>query len=277
MTRIHKEDRALVAAAHPDDETLGAGGIIQRVLKTGARVKVIYLTHGDHNEIASLFYQGRPMLTKSDFIRSGKIRKGEALQAMRGLGLEAEDLVFLGYPDLGLLPIWNKHRGKDKPFRSFLTRMNRVPYKEDFSYGKLYKAENIVSDLKRILDGYKPTRVFVPAIFDAHPDHQAVYLYVNAALADGGGPRPAVHLYLVHAPRWPDPRGERPHLRLEEPLHCAWAGEWEWFSFDLAPDEIEGKRKALLCYKSQMAYSRNFLLSFVRSNELFAKKRKDGS
>src|SRR5215471_1540498 len=39
--------RLLVVAPHPDDETLGAGGLIQRVHATGGSVKVVYLTDGD--------------------------------------------------------------------------------------------------------------------------------------------------------------------------------------------------------------------------------------
>src|SRR5262245_15878805 len=39
--------RLLLVAPHPDDETLGAGGLIQRVQATGGVVKVVYLTDGD--------------------------------------------------------------------------------------------------------------------------------------------------------------------------------------------------------------------------------------
>ena len=68
-------DRVLIVAPHPDDEALGAGGLIQSAVDSGADVKVVYLTHGDHNEIASIFYQKRPLLTKSDFVRSGQVRR----------------------------------------------------------------------------------------------------------------------------------------------------------------------------------------------------------
>lgn len=37
----------LVVAPHPDDETLGAGGLMQRVHAAGGDVSVVYLTDGD--------------------------------------------------------------------------------------------------------------------------------------------------------------------------------------------------------------------------------------
>ena len=43
-------DRVLVLAPHPDDESLACGGIIQRALARGARVRIVFLTYGDNNE-----------------------------------------------------------------------------------------------------------------------------------------------------------------------------------------------------------------------------------
>ena len=42
-----ENDRILVLAPHPDDETLGAGGVIQRALEAKAHVKIVFLTYGD--------------------------------------------------------------------------------------------------------------------------------------------------------------------------------------------------------------------------------------
>ena len=40
---INSGDRVLVVAAHPDDETLAAAGVIQAALASGAKVKVLGL------------------------------------------------------------------------------------------------------------------------------------------------------------------------------------------------------------------------------------------
>lgn len=44
---ISRATRLMVFSPHPDDETLGAGGLIQRVLKSGGRVKVVFMTSGE--------------------------------------------------------------------------------------------------------------------------------------------------------------------------------------------------------------------------------------
>jgi len=40
-------ERILILAPHPDDETLGCGGTIQKALLQGKTVKVVFLTSGD--------------------------------------------------------------------------------------------------------------------------------------------------------------------------------------------------------------------------------------
>src|SRR5437660_6708826 len=39
--------RLLIVAPHPDDEALGAGGLIQRVVAAGGSVRVVLITSGD--------------------------------------------------------------------------------------------------------------------------------------------------------------------------------------------------------------------------------------
>src|SRR2546430_10087895 len=43
---VKRGERLLVLAPHPDDETLGAGGLIQRVLARGGTVRVVLVTAG---------------------------------------------------------------------------------------------------------------------------------------------------------------------------------------------------------------------------------------
>lgn len=258
-------------APHPDDETLGAGGLIQATLEAGGDVKVVYLTHGDFNEIASLFFQKKPLLSKSDFIKSGLIRRKEAIDAMSALGLDQKNLVFLGYPDLGTLRIWEKHWGETKPLRSFITRINKVPYKDDFSYGRPYRGENIMDDIEKILLLYRPTHILVTPPFDLNTDHQAAYLYLHVALFNLQGKidSPKLLTYLIHAHRWPSPRKYKPQDSLRSPLHLQDYEDLKKIIFDLPPAQVLLKKDALLKYKSQMAYSRNFMLSFARTNEVF--------
>src|SRR5437667_9363362 len=64
---ITAEDRIVVVAPNPDDEVLGAGGVIQQACAAGAEVHVIYLTSGDHNQIAFKLYQLRLHLSPRQY------------------------------------------------------------------------------------------------------------------------------------------------------------------------------------------------------------------
>ena len=267
-----ESDRILVIAPHPDDEALGAGGILQSAKVANARVKIIYLTNGEANEISSLFYQKRPLLIRSDFLKNGLTRQNEAVDAMSFLGLRPEDQVFLGYPDGGTLNIWIKYWGNSKAFRSLFTRFNKVPYTGDFSYGHAYKGDEIVHDLERVFLSFEPTHIFVTAPFDLNTDHQAAYLYATVALLDLEEqlkPAPQVHLYVVHAHHWPEPKNYLPEKPLAIPQHIDWQDQVRWDIYPLRPEQVSKKKEAILNYKSQIAYKKKFLLSFARANELF--------
>ncbi|WP_037347841.1 PIG-L family deacetylase [Sciscionella sediminilitoris] len=49
----HDIDRIIVVAAHPDDETLGAGGLLAHARRTGIPVTIVVATDGEHSHPAS--------------------------------------------------------------------------------------------------------------------------------------------------------------------------------------------------------------------------------
>lgn len=79
----------VVVAPHPDDETLGCGGMLAWAAGQGALVHVVFLTDGEHSHPEA----------KVDLRR---IRRGEALLAATRLGLLPQNIRFLGLPDAGL-------------------------------------------------------------------------------------------------------------------------------------------------------------------------------
>ncbi len=266
-----KQDRILIMAPHPDDETIGCSGVIQRALKAGAQVKVLYLTNGDHNEFAFLVYEKRPILFNAEFVRMGKIREEEAKKAMGLLGLKENDLIFLGYPDYGTDVMFFSYWDSSHPFSDKLTRQPYVPYKESPSYGAPYKPENLLADIKRVLLDYKPTKIFVSHPADVNGDHWAYYCYLQVALRDLRReiPEPKIYVYLVHAAGWPLPRHLHEGLTLQPYTKHFPEGLIKWSKLELTQDEINNKYKAMLAYKSQTCVSAFYLLSFVRRNELF--------
>src|ERR1043166_6341043 len=78
---ITSEDRLLILAPHEDDETLGAGGVIQQAVTARAAVRVVYLTYGDHNEWAFVRYRKWPWLTPGINRYMGGLRRKEAIAA----------------------------------------------------------------------------------------------------------------------------------------------------------------------------------------------------
>lgn len=76
-------------AAHPDDETVFAGGTLALLAQAGARVRMIWATRGEGGEAGD-----PPVCARADL---GAVREAEALCAARALGAEGGD--FLGYVD----------------------------------------------------------------------------------------------------------------------------------------------------------------------------------
>jgi len=274
MEPFTRDDRVVVFAPHPDDETIGCGGVIQQVLAAGGRAFVVFLTNGDHNQVAFKLYEKRIVLRPRDYIAMGELRRAEALEAAHALGVPRENLFFLGYPDGGTLKIWKEHWGAAPSYVNFLTRANRVPYPENLSYQAPYKGESILRDIETLLRRIRPTRVFVPHPADTNFDHRALYAFCVAALLDvgGTGPLPRIFPYLVHLGRWPVPPGYRPGTAAEPPGRLRDA-DIAWSSVNLAPEQTAAKRRAQLCYRSQKVARGSWLASFCRRNEIFGDYR----
>ena len=82
----------VVFAAHPDDEVLGAGGIIALLAAAGARLRVVAVTDGESS------HPGRRR-------RAGRAGGPPGAGAGRGagaLGADAAEVIRLGLPDAGL-------------------------------------------------------------------------------------------------------------------------------------------------------------------------------
>lgn len=82
-------DRLVVLAAHPDDETLGAGGLLSRLASRGVPVSVLIATDGEASH---------PQSPTHDAERLAVLRRDEARAALACTAPRAE-LSFLGIPD----------------------------------------------------------------------------------------------------------------------------------------------------------------------------------
>ena len=263
------EERLLILAPHPDDETLATGGLIQEALALDIPVRLCFFTMGDNNEIAFLFTRKHPVLMPGAVRSMGTLRQNEALAAATQLGLSTNEIVFLGYPDYGTLAIWNRHWRTVPPFRSMLTRATAVPYPRALTPGSAYAGEDILDDLEEVLRDFRPTHVFVSHPADHNVDHRALYLFTRVALWDleSEDIRPEILPGPVHFTQWPEPRRYHP-LSPAFPPHFL-DQQIAWREFSLAPFQVTNKLAALRRHHSQYLYSAPYLDSFVRKSELF--------
>ncbi len=83
----------LLLAPHPDDESIGAGGLLALLADAGVPVRVLFVTDGTRSHPTSREYPAP---------RLRALREQEALDALDALGLAPEAAAFLRHPDCGL-------------------------------------------------------------------------------------------------------------------------------------------------------------------------------
>jgi len=269
---ISQDTRLMIFSPHPDDESLGTGGLIQRVLRADGKVKVVFMTNGDGfpEGVEKQNHISRP--TAADYTRYGEERRLEAVKAVTTLGLKEHDVIFLGFPDGGLTYLLLKYRSHPMAYRSPFTGKNRPPVFEIVVPRTDYCGADLRKEVQRVLVDFRPNLVAVTPADDWHPDHSSTYFFVKQALlhvaAIHPNLKPRVLTFLIHYEQWPVDRGAGTGLRLNPPADFPGRVK-QWISFDLKPDEVETKRRAILKYHTQMLVMGRFLLSFSRSNELF--------
>jgi LmbE family N-acetylglucosaminyl deacetylase len=129
---------SLVLAPHPDDETLGCGIAIMRKLAASTSVWVVIVTDGRHSHHSAL-------ITASEL---AGIRRSEAVNACRVLGLDASKVRFLEYEDQAL--------SKDP-----------AP---------------LIEQLRTLITEIEPQEIYLPSAIDSNPDHRALNAAALAAI-----------------------------------------------------------------------------------------------
>jgi N-acetyl-1-D-myo-inositol-2-amino-2-deoxy-alpha-D-glucopyranoside deacetylase len=269
LADVSAVQRLLVIAPHCDDETISSAGLIQKVLRDGGQVRVVLVTNGDGSFTGTSVEFRRLYPGAADYIRAGSARQLESLAAMETLGVPPQDVIFLGYPDRGILSLWQKSWSSEKPWKSPFTLLTKSPYARTYNPQSVYSGESLLADLRSILRDFRPDTVVAPHPKDTHPDHWASGAFVALAIAaENAQPAPRLLCYLTHRADYPLPRGLHtiapllPPLRTVLPLAT-------WGKVGLAADSRDVKGVAVGRYESQLALLGTFLRSFVRSNELF--------
>jgi LmbE family N-acetylglucosaminyl deacetylase len=262
----------LVVAPHPDDEVLGAGGLIQQVHEAGGTVRVVYLTNGDGYRDGVRLEQRAVKVSARDFRGYGRRRQREARAALAALGLDADAATFLSFPDQGLCRMtrtyWSDSR---RPYRSPYTRLDRPPLDGLLVPDSEYRGEDLTHELAQLIGHYRPTLIVVPRREDQHPDHSSASFFVLDALSDVRRVLPEystdVLNYIVHFKSWPF---DDDRLALSPPPGLS-GGASGWIQVPLTRAQMLAKRDALGKYRTQQHAMKWFLDGFVRSNEIFSR------
>lgn len=261
----------LVVAPHPDDETLGAAGLMQRVQARQGQVSVAYLTSGDGYVDGVELETHRLKPQPRDFVDYGERRLREALRALQALSISEKRLFAFGFPDGGLLDLLTTSWSATTPFVSPYTHDDRPPYALSVSRGTAYSGVALERELARLIVRLSPQWIAVTGPWDIHPDHCAAFHFVVRALRrlSSSNPEfsvPRVLAYTVHRPDWP---GAAEGAELEAPPGVSPVGA-SWQFLELSAAELDGKGRALDEYTSQMEIMAVLFRAFVRSEEVFA-------
>ncbi|MBC7945829.1 MAG: PIG-L family deacetylase [Burkholderiales bacterium] len=148
--RLDKNDRVLIVAPHPDDESLATAGVLQRARQIGAALRVVFATDGDNNPWPQRAAEKRWRIDEAGRRRWGQRRRAEAVAALEALSIPQGCACFLAYPDQGLT-------------------------------SELIGGGHLLSDLITEIDAFHPSVVIAPSPADRHPDHNALGLLVYFA------------------------------------------------------------------------------------------------
>ena len=248
LWQLDSEERILILAPHPDDETLSAGGLIASTTEK-SHLRVVVVTNGDGSYLSALTY-GQHSLKEANFQRLAIMRQQESFSALVFLGLSAKEIHFWGFPDRGLNPIWGNYWDDLYPYRSPTTGFNKAEQTFD-SPPLLYTGANLVSLFQHELMAFAPTTIVMPHPQDAHPDHRALArftrLSVALSLAQEKIDAPKLLAYKVWDKKTLWFNGSKPKGR-----GAFSKGEKDAVRYLPLPPQIRKKKTlALQCYRSQ--------------------------
>ncbi|MET0390598.1 MAG: PIG-L family deacetylase [Polyangiales bacterium] len=276
---VGTRERLLILSPHPDEETLGTGGLVQRVVAKGGQVRTLLVTAGDGFVEGVQHRTGSARPEPDAFVEYGEQRVREAQSGMQVLAGGKAQLEILGFPDGGLLPLLYSHWDIAHPGRSDTTLRHTVPYRAALERYLPYAGSNLRVQIVRAVRDFHPTLIAFPDLLDEHPDHRAVGLVTLMAAADymrsRNGSWPKLLAYLVHWRNWPlgvDDHGlseSAINQPLTLPSDLPRRGQSRE-CLTLTDEELTRKRAALAEYRTQQQVVPYFLHAFVRRTECFS-------
>ena len=150
---IKSNSKVLIVAAHPDDETLGCGGTIYKLIKSGADVSILILGEGVSSRFDEKDYHNE------NYVKATKIRNQGFLNALKVLGVKDYELhvnYCCQFDKLNILKLVKIIEKKIKEFKPDVL-ITHNPNEVNIDHVKTYEAVEIAtrpyygSNLKLIL------------------------------------------------------------------------------------------------------------------------------
>jgi LmbE family N-acetylglucosaminyl deacetylase len=245
----------LIVAPHSDDEAIGCTGVILRAIAENKRPGVVVLTAGDGFPKAAAAATKKPIeqLTADDFVALAALRQRHSIEAMRRLGLRADELLFLGYPDGGLAAMdgattdaayRHPHTGKSETYGPIVHDYHRTRHGRRAPYLRA----SVIGDLAEILRARRPPVIYVTGEADTHADHRAAFRLTRDA-ARAAEFQGEILTFVVHG----EPPSTPPDVRLT-----------------LSEAEVHTKRTLLESYQVGVSPVHDRLAeTYTRPEELF--------
>ncbi len=139
--------RVLVVAPHPDDESLGCGGLLAHFARDGREARVVFMTEGGASHSGSVLWPRE---------RLGQQRQREAEAALQILGVPVQSARFLGLMDADM------------------------PKRDDDGYALAF------SRMVSLVSTFDPDLVVLPWRRDPHRDHRDAWALGMDALSRTG-------------------------------------------------------------------------------------------
>lgn len=267
----------LVVSPHEDDETLGGEAYMREAVARGAPVWVCLMTCGEGEELGTAWVTHRPLPSAKEFVRLGKIRQCESLRALAAIGVPADHVIFLGYPNMGLRWMWSaQYWSPTHLWKSPYTKTDHSPFEDSLTPQAPFCGAAALADLKTVMDRVRPRIILTTGPADIHPDHWATYCFTKLALRELQTESRQLRetdllTFLVHRRGWPEPWGYYPALELPPPRALADLPIMQWQQLELTSSQTAAKNRIIFSYRSQVPAFDLLLRSFARRNEPFAR------
>jgi LmbE family N-acetylglucosaminyl deacetylase len=147
----------LIVAPHPDDESIGCGGLIAVLANRGVHINVVIVTDGSGSHPNSLEYPRS---------RLAQLRAREATRALGILGVDEKNVWFCGLHD------------------QFVPARNTPGFELE------------LMEVSALLRRFGPITLVIPSVRDIHGDHQATAEIWRAAIFETKTP-PQVLEYII--------------------------------------------------------------------------------